>query len=158
MTWGIDVLDQVKAQLASPGDGTATVAGDEWQVQVEVETAGAVGLAARRIRVRGPQQVDLAEAGRTLAGRITYLLEPLRLLEVSEHQALVRSAPPTLGDEANEYYELWLEHDDEGTAVDVQRYRYEKETRTRTVTPLQLTWETTGRLLNDVRNTMETGV
>lgn len=155
MSWGIDVIDRIQRQLGVTGDDSTTVTVDDWQVQVDAETAGSVGVAANRVRVRAPRPTDLAETGRALAGRVDYLLEPLRLLEVAENRALLRSAPPTLNDDANDYYEIWLRDHEADTEVDVRRYRYDKEQRERTLTPLKLTWETAGRLLDDVRKSVE---
>lgn len=155
MSWGTDVIERLHRQLGVTGDDSTTVTVDDWHVHVDVDAAGTVGVAANSLRVQAPAQANLAEVGRRLAGTVDYLLESLRLLEVTDKQALLRSAPPTLGDDANEYYEVWLRRHDSEIEVDVRRYRYEKERREQEVTPLKLTWEMVGRLMDDVRNSVE---
>lgn len=155
MSWGTDVIERLQRQLGVTVDESTTVTVDDWHVHADVDEAGGVGIAANRFRVQAPGEVDLAEAGRRLAGRVDYLLESLRLLEVTDTQALLRSAPPTLGDDANKYYEIWLRTQDSETEVDVRRFRYDKERRERNATSLNLTWETAGRLMEDVRTSVE---
>ncbi|MDQ7029198.1 MAG: hypothetical protein Q9O62_05155 [Ardenticatenia bacterium] len=89
-----------------------------------------------------------------MAERITYLLEPLRLLEASGDRALVRSAPPGGAPygETRDYYELWITWTGRATEVELRRYRYTRSLRRRSPRPIDLTWEVAGRLLDDVRD------
>lgn len=150
MAWGSDVTEQLQEQLVGKEKQHAAVERDDRQVTVEVEMAGAVGLAADAIRLYEPCMADLAEAGRAIAGTVDYLLEPLRLLEYGDDRALLRSAPPSMNADVSDYYELWLQHDAAGTSIDIRRYRYDKGQTGRRTQPLNLTWETAGRLLDDL--------
>ena len=155
MKWAEHVVEQLRAKATTHGGGTAPVEHEGWQVQVEAEATGPVGVSAQRIRVSAPHPADPAEAGRELAGRVTYLLEPLRLVEASSERALVRSAPSERWGETREYYEAWITRSGERTEIDLRRYRYTRSSRQRAPRSIDVTWEVAGRLLDDIRESLE---
>jgi len=87
--------------------------------------------------------------GDRLASRITYLMEPLKVVETDAQggEVQIRSQRPTPRDEHRSYYELRLFR--QGT-LRMQRYVFDQETRERRQTPCQLTREVLERLADDI--------
>jgi hypothetical protein len=107
---------------------TLTVADEAgvWSVAIRAAAVDVVG--ARLVDVtfrRANTTLDAAALktwGQNIAARVTGLLEPLRVLEIDEHQhaALLRSDKPGQRGDAVQYYEVRLSAD--GTAT-VQRFQ-----------------------------------
>jgi hypothetical protein len=87
--------------------------------------------------------------GDRLASRVTYLMEPLKVVETDAHggEVQIRSQRPTPRDEQQSYYELRLYR--QGT-LRLQRFVFDDETRERRQTPCQLTREVLERLADDI--------
>jgi hypothetical protein len=145
-----NVLSQLQEQaLRGTNAGTLTATMDGTTVTLVVREAGRLAVALEALQVSKPtQQADLAEIGRDLSGQLTYLLEPLALLEASAQQAVVRSMPPRRQGSTLEFYELWLRQGDEDLSLELTRMQAERKTRQRAA--LNLTWETLGHLLDDI--------
>ena len=155
MTWGQEMVTRWRSHVASGGDRPSVEHGG-WHLHVEAHASGPVGLSAGRVVVRTPAAGDPGRAAAGVARRVTYLLEPLRLIEAGDGRALVRSAPAEKGPfgEVRDYYEMWITRADRGTEVELRRYRYSRATRRRTPLPIDITWEVAGRLLDDVRDSL----
>ncbi|QVL33079.1 hypothetical protein KIH39_03950 [Telmatocola sphagniphila] len=85
-----------------------------------------------------------------VAGKVTGLLEPLKVLEVDEPQktALLRSATPTKGNGEVSYYEMLLHSD---RSCEMTRYQASTgESKPREVQPMTLTHEVLSKLIDDV--------
>ncbi len=87
--------------------------------------------------------------GDRLASRVTYLMEPLRVVETDPQggEVQIRSQRPTPRDDQRSYYEVRLSR--LGT-LRMQRYVFDQETRERRQTPCQLTREVLERLADDI--------
>ncbi len=84
-----------------------------------------------------------------LAGRVTYLMEPLKLFEIDSAggEVQIRSQTPTTRAEQRGYYEVRLfEHG----SLRMERYAFDETTRERRRVPCQLTREVLERLADDV--------
>jgi len=113
-----------------------------------------VGVAFSNLEFATTRRTDWsAEAlrswGERLASRITYLMEPLKVVETDAQggEVQIRSQRPTPRDENRSYYELRLFR--QGT-LRMQRYVVDQETRERHQTPCQLTREVLERLADDI--------
>lgn len=87
--------------------------------------------------------------GERLVKRVTYLMEPLQVLETDAGQGEVqiRSSTPTPRAELRSYYEVRLNRN--GTCR-LERYVYDETARQRRRAPCQLTREVVERLADDI--------
>jgi hypothetical protein len=92
---------------------------------------------------------SLRSWGERLAGRITYLLEPLSVLEVDSagEEVQVRSQTPTTRAERRGYYEIRLF---KLGMLRMERFAFDEQTRQRRSIPCQLTREVLERLADDL--------
>jgi len=124
-------------------------------VQMDIRSQGPVGCSFTRLAVWAsrPLPVDLARLGEEVASRVTYLLEPLRLIEVAPRlgYAQIRSTRPSVRNGRREYYEAVSNQLADGHCVlTLARYRAVKGNRQRVAVPINLTWEALERLLEDL--------
>jgi hypothetical protein len=87
--------------------------------------------------------------GQRLAGRVTYLLEPLKVLEIDAAggEVHIRSQSPTTREERRGYYDVRLFR---RGSLRMERYAFDEATRERRATPCQLTREVLERLADDL--------
>jgi hypothetical protein len=114
----------------------------------------AVGVALTNLEFASSEQSEWSSGalkgwGDRLASRVTYLMEPLKVVEVdgAGHEVQMRSQRPTPRDEQRSYYEITLFGQG---ALQMQRYVFNDETRERRQTPCQLTREVLERLADDI--------
>jgi hypothetical protein len=124
------------------------------KVALTLEAGGKVGVAFDRLEYTCAERTDWsAEAlkawGDRLAARLTYLMEPLVVLEVDAvgGEVELRSQLPTARDGTRSYYELRL---DRGGTLRLTRKVYDESTRTRRAASCQLTREALERLADDL--------
>jgi hypothetical protein len=91
----------------------------------------------------------LNEWGTRLAGRITYLMEPLKVLEIDSGggEVQIRSQSPTTRDTERGYYEMRLFRQG---MLRMQRFTYDAKAQKRRESPCQLTREVLERLADDI--------
>ena len=120
-----------------------------WSVEAEGVETDRVGLQAGRLRFERdePSAAAPRTVGRRLAERVTYLLDPLEVVEAEEDRALVRSRPLTGTAAEHDYYDLWVTPD----SLSVARF-HGKAGQARESRPLSLTWEQVERLAADVES------
>jgi hypothetical protein len=87
--------------------------------------------------------------GDRLAARVTYLLEPLKVIEIDAGggEVQIRSQAPTARAQQRGFYEVRLFKQG---ALRMERYVYNDATRERQHTPCQLTREVVERLADDI--------
>jgi hypothetical protein len=87
--------------------------------------------------------------GQRLAARVTYLLEPLRVLEIDAGggEVQIRSQAPTVRAEQRGFYEVRLFRQG---LLRLERYVFDDVTRQRQKTPCQFTREVLERLADDI--------
>ncbi|WP_165230104.1 hypothetical protein [Aquisphaera insulae] len=87
--------------------------------------------------------------GSRLAGRVTYLLEPLKVLEIDAGggEVQLRSDAPTPRNDRRAFYEVRLFN---SGLLRMERIAFDEATRRRERTPCQLTREVLERLANDI--------
>jgi hypothetical protein len=123
-----------------------------WQVSVTAEQVDTLGCRLRDLtlsRLRPMEDAPpLAEQAERIAGRVTGLLEGLRLVEIDEPHGVAQlrsSSPARRGDDVA-YYEV-LRHGDGTTRVN--RYHAPAEGKRQAV-PFNLTHEALGKLVGDL--------
>ncbi len=91
----------------------------------------------------------LREWGERLAGRVTYLMEPLKVLEIDAGggEVQIRSQSPTPRADQRGYYEVRLSRQG---ALRMERFALDPDTRHRHPTNCQLTREVLERLADDI--------
>jgi hypothetical protein len=145
----------VEGLTATPGAPTAVAAEEgPHRLALEVGLAGPVGLEARGLEFadsgRPEWSLDeLKDWGARLAARLTYLMEPLVVLEADAVAGAVelRSKSPTGRDGRRSYYRIRL--DRRGT-LRLDRVAYDESARSRRAVPMQLTREVLERLADDL--------
>ncbi len=87
--------------------------------------------------------------GERLAGRVTYLMEPLKVFEVDSDggEVQLRSQSPTARAEQRGYYEIRLFQQG---SLRMVRLAFDEATRQRRTVPCQLTREVLERLADDI--------
>jgi hypothetical protein len=121
---------------------------------LHVTATGPVGLAFDRLDFSTSDRPEwsteaLRGWGERLAARLTYLMEPLRVLEVDPQDGEVelRSQVPTLRNGSRSYYEIRLNR---RGALRLTRVAFDEGTRKRTVVAGQMTREVLERLADDL--------
>jgi hypothetical protein len=139
------------------GPGAVTAADGPHRLTLQLNAASQVGVAFESLEF-----ADEAAAGRTvqslrawgdrLAARLTYLMEPLVVLEVDAEagEAELRSKSPSTREGVRSYYEVRLRR--AGT-LELRRVAFDAEDRSRRTVPCQLTREALERLADDLVDT-----
>jgi hypothetical protein len=114
---------------------------------LESLACGLVRLEVHSNRLAALSADALREVARQLATRLTYLLEPIRLIEVDPEQGLaqLRSQPPHREAEVTSFYELLLSR---GGGLRLVRFS-RPAGQPRAAVPAQLTREVLLRLVSD---------
>jgi hypothetical protein len=124
------------------------------RLALNLTTHGAVGLAFDGLDYAVTDRTELSAEtlrswGSRLAARLTYLMEPLVLLEVDAQagEAALRSQTPTPRGDRRSFYEVRLRRD---ASLHLQRVAFDETTRLRQVVPCQMTREVLERLTDDL--------
>jgi hypothetical protein len=124
------------------------------RLALNLTARGPIGLAFDRLDyVRGDRGDLSPEAlrgwGDRLAARLTYLMEPLVVLEVDAQagEAELRSQAPTPRGDRRSYYEVRLRR--EGS-LNLRRVAFDEQARRRQAVPCQMTLEVLERLADDL--------
>jgi hypothetical protein len=136
---------------SASGRHTLTVQEQAWTVALALDSHDRLGCLLWDLTVRraaplpGTQKVWATR----IAGRVTSLLEPLKLLEVdpARQQALLRSTTPTARDTAVQYFEVLLQGTAEAT---LRRYQGYHQPQPREQVAFALTYESLAKLLADL--------
>jgi hypothetical protein len=105
-------------------------------------------IAVRTPKLAGASAERLREIGQALSAKLTYLLEPIRLIETDAEagEAQLRSSPPQRSETGAAWYEILVRR---GGQIALCRYgRDDRQPRRRI--PAQLTREVVGRLCDDL--------
>lgn len=134
--------------------GTLTVEHGDRRLELQLTAVSAVGVAFDLLAFHadGPDDrpvEDLRAWGDRLAARVTYLMEPLVVLEVDPANAEVelRSDRPTPRGDARSFYEARLTRPG---SLRLGRVTFDSADRRRRPAPCQLTREALERLIDDI--------
>ena len=145
-------VDEITAPLEAPRE--VTVEEGPNRLTLHLNAAGPVGLAFDSLDFATTSRPEwspeaLRAWGDRLAARLTYLMEPLVVLEHDpiDNQVEIRSESPTHRSGRRTYYEVRLHP--RGT-LRLSRVSYDEATRRRQPAPCQLTREALERLADDL--------
>jgi hypothetical protein len=154
MTLDATLLQKLAKWRPDSGRQTLEVAAPDgvWAAAVTAECVDLVGCRLWELTLRrsAPPAGDLKARAEQVAGRVTGLLEPLRLLEVDAGRgvALLRSGTPSQWADGVFYYEVLLHND--GTTT-VRRYQAPTQGEPRRQqTAFTLTHEALAKLVRDL--------
>jgi hypothetical protein len=124
------------------------------RLTVHLTALDTVGLAFTTLEFANTSRPEwdskaLQDWGERLANRVTYLMEPLKVIEVDAEggEVQLRSQGPTSRAQQRGYYEVRLFK--QGT-LRMERYAFDDATRRRHRAPCQLTREVLERLADDI--------
>jgi hypothetical protein len=124
------------------------------RLTLQLSALDSVGLAFTALEMATSSRPEwtseaLRAWGDRLAGRVSYLMEPLRVLEIEPDggEVQIRSQSPTTRSEQRGYYEIRLSK--QGT-LRMERFVFDEATRQRRPTLCQLTREVLERLADDL--------
>jgi hypothetical protein len=147
-------------RLGSGGPGAVTVDAQPRQLLCEVVERNSLAVSFEQLRIATSElasasTAELERIGKSLAERLTYLMEPIRPIEVDAASCTVqlRSNPPQRDDDGRTYYELLVRC---GGEIKLARYRKENASARRRI-PATVTREVLTRLVRDFCAVLDEG-
>jgi hypothetical protein len=145
-------LEQELKQLGSGSAATVAVADGQRKLTCDVVERNPLAVVFNQLRLATSElatagAVDLERISNALAARLTYLMEPIRPIELDADACVVqlRSNPPQKDDDGRSYYELLVRR---GGELKLERYRKEPGTPRQQI-PATVTCEVLLRLAGD---------
>jgi hypothetical protein len=153
-----DIQRELKRIQAVSGRGLMQVDVDAGRVEADLVAVDAIGCSFQTLgystdKLAGLSLDDLKAISESLVSRLTYLLEPIGVVEVDRDRAAVqlRSSPPQQGDDGTSYYELMVRR-----GGDITLSRYQKQPgQIRQIVPANVTREVLQRLAEDFVEAVE---
>jgi hypothetical protein len=147
-----DIQRELKRIQAVSGKGLLQVDVEGGRIEADLLAVDAIGCSIQTLgystdKLAEATLDDLRSISETLTGRLTYLLEPIGLVEADSDRAAIqlRSSPPQKGEDSTSYYELMVRR-----GGDVSLSRYEKRPGLmRHIVPANITREVLQRLAED---------
>lgn len=149
MSLGTTLAEQVTQLAGADAPLSVTVSAHGRSANAILLQWSPLAVSVQEVCVRGgAASGDLAQRADELAARLTYLAEPIRLLEIdrSAREAQLRSAPPKQIEQGVEYFEVRFSH---AGAISFRRYRH-LGGESRTEIPAAMTFETLIRVVDDL--------
>jgi len=152
MTIRTDIERELKRIQAVSGRGLLQVDAPAGRVEADLLAVDAIGCSFQTLgystdRLSSATLEELKSISQALTAKLTYLLEPIGLVEADADRCSVqlRSSPPQKGEDGTSYYELMVRR-----GGDITLSRYSKQTgRLRHIVPAHVTREVLGRLADD---------
>lgn len=150
-----DAIESHESQAGPGVPGAIRAETDAHRIGLIDAVGGPVGVACGALTFAatdpGPALAgaDLRAWGDRLAARLTYLMEPLVLLEVDAEagSAELRSRVPTARGDVRSFYEVRLGRD---RSLQLRRIRFDAAARRREPAPCRFTGEVVERLADDL--------
>lgn len=147
-----DIQRELKRIQAVSGRGLLQVDVDGGRIEADLLAVDAIGCSFQTLgystdKLAGLSLDELKAISESLVSRLTYLLEPIGVVEVDRDRAAVqmRSSPPQQGDDGTSYYELMVRR-----GGDITLSRYQKQPgQMRQIVPANITREVLQRLSED---------
>ncbi len=153
-----DIERELQRIQAVSGRGLLQVDCDAGRIEADLIAVDAIGCSFQTIGLSTTKLADaslekLKAASETLTGRLTYLLEPIGIVEADADRCSVqmRSSPPKKGEDETSYYELMVRR---GGDITLSRYS-KKHGQLRQIVPANFTREVLARLADDFITTVE---
>lgn len=147
-----DIERELKRIQAVTGRGLLQVQTSTGLVEADLVGVDAIGCAFQTLayttdKLAAATLDELKAISQTLTAKLTYLLEPIGLVEADSDRCSVqlRSSPPQKNDDGTSYYELMVR---KGGDITLSRYS-KKSGQLRQIVPAQVTREVLGRLADD---------
>ena len=147
-----DIQRELKRIQAVSGKGLLQVDVDAGRIEADLQAVDAIGCSFLTLgyltdRLAQSSLDELKTISETLISRLTYLLEPIGVVEVDRDRAAVqlRSNPPQKGEDGTSYYELMVRR---GGDVTLSRYQ-KRPGQIREIVAAHLTREVLVRLAED---------
>jgi hypothetical protein len=145
-------FDQALQKLGNGAAATITIDDAPRELTCDIVERNALALTINQLRLATTElaassPADLERIGQALAGRLTYLMEPIAPIEHDREGCVVqlRSNPPQRGDDGRSYYELLVRR---GGHITLTRYHKENTSPRRQIRAT-LTREVLLRLVGD---------
>ena len=152
-----DMERELKRIAAVSGRGLLHVDAEGGRIEADLVAVDAIGCAFQTLafsteKLAGLALDELKQLSDTLTGKLTYLLEPIGMVEADADRCcvLLRSSPPQKGDDGTSYYELMVRR---GGDISLSRYS-KKSGQLRQIIPAQVTREVLCRLADDFISTV----
>lgn len=152
MTITTDINRELNRIQAVTGRGLLQVDTDAGRVEADIVAADAIGCSFQTLGYSTSQLADapltrLKEISDALTKKLTYLLEPIGLIEADLDRCSVqlRSTPPKKDEDGASYYELLVRR---GGDITLSRYM-KKPGQLRQIVPANVTREVLVRLAED---------
>ena len=152
MTIQQDIERELKRIHASNGRGLLQVDCDDGRIEADLLAVDAIGCSFQTLgystsRLADSSLDELKAVSEALTGKLTYLLEPIGLVEADSDRCTIqlRSSPPQKGDDSTSYYELMVRR---GGDITLSRYS-KKSGQLRQIVPTNVTREVITRLADD---------
>lgn len=146
------IIQELTRLAAQGGTGRLECAHGNGKLTADVLAVDAIGCAVTSVMYATPKLAAasvplLTKLSQELTKRLTYLLEPIGVIETDLDSATVqlRSSPPQKDDDGTQYYELLVRRGGDFTLVRWQKL----PGRIRQQIPANLTREVLGRLASD---------
>jgi len=147
-----DIERELKRIQAVSGRGLLQVDCEVGRIEADLVAVDGIGCSFQTLglstgKLAGVSLDELKAISETLTGKLTYLLEPIGLVEADADRCSIqlRSSPPKKGEEETSYYELMVRR-----GGDITLSRYSKKTgQLRQIIPANVTREVLGRLADD---------
>jgi hypothetical protein len=146
------LLEHELQNLGTAGPALVAVADGPRQLACDVVEHNSLAVVFNQLRLATTElasatAVDLERISNALAARLTYLMEPIRPIEIDVDACVVqlRSSPPQKDDDGRSYYELLVRR---GGEIALSRYRKESGTPRQQI-PATVTREVLLRLAGD---------
>lgn len=147
-----DIERELVRIQAVTGRGLLQVDSDAGRIEADLLAVDAIGCSFQTLGYSTSQLADatlddLKQISMDLTAKLTYLLEPIGLVEADADRCSVqlRSNPPQKGEDGTSYYELLVRR---GGDISLSRYQ-KRPGQMREIAPANVTREVLGRLAED---------
>src|SRR5262245_37240915 len=147
-----DIERELARIQAVSGKGLLQVDCAGGRIEADLLAVDGIGCSFQTLAYSTDERADasldqLKEISQALTGKLTYLLEPIGLIEADADRCSVqlRSNPPQKGEDSTSYYELMVRR---GGDITLSRYS-KKAGQLRQIVPANVTREVLGRLADD---------
>jgi hypothetical protein len=147
-----DIERELKRIQAVTGRGLLQVDAEAGRIEADLLAVDAIGCAFQTLglstgKLADAALDDLKSISEALTGKLTYLLEPIGVVEADADRCSIqlRSSPPQKGEDETSYYELMVRR---GGDITLSRYS-KKPGQLRQIVPAHVTREVLGRLADD---------
>jgi hypothetical protein len=149
MTLASTILQKLDSWRPKSPRDAVTVEAAEAKATLAVDRLETLGCQLWELRLEAAPVADLQGWAGQVAGRVTGLLEPLKLIEADAGRglAVLRSSAPARRDDDLFYYEVLLE---KTGAATVRRYHNTRQPARRDQVSFVLTREALGKLTDDL--------